>query len=90
MLMFCSICFFIDIDYRYSFNLLSYWEANLADQSHYGKDLNNMDPWIRMKYEQKRWVLTQSVPDPDNVPIIKVQTICGCTLSYFYQTILSL
>ncbi|KAI8342328.1 putative GTPase activating protein for Arf-domain-containing protein [Chlamydoabsidia padenii] len=52
----------------------SYWEANLPQQQQQQqiKDLNNMDLWIRMKYEQKRWVLTESMPDPDNVPIIKV------------------
>ncbi|KAI8084536.1 uncharacterized protein BX664DRAFT_337206 [Halteromyces radiatus] len=48
----------------------SYWEARMMNQQGM-KDINNMDSWIRMKYEQKQWVLTEIVPDPATIPIIK-------------------
>ncbi|CAO3597551.1 unnamed protein product [Absidia cylindrospora] len=48
----------------------SFWEARLINHQQM-KDINNMDAWIRMKYEQRRWALDNSVPDPETVPIIK-------------------
>ncbi|KAI8062724.1 hypothetical protein BC940DRAFT_243946 [Gongronella butleri] len=48
----------------------SYWEAQLTDPI--PKDTNHMMPWIRMKYEQKRWVMDDTPPDPATLPIKKV------------------
>ncbi|ORZ25577.1 hypothetical protein BCR42DRAFT_400469 [Absidia repens] len=48
----------------------SFWEARLINHQQM-KDINNMDVWIRMKYEQRRWALDNNVPDPETVPIIK-------------------
>ncbi|KAI9304709.1 putative GTPase activating protein for Arf-domain-containing protein [Cunninghamella echinulata] len=48
----------------------NYWEANM-NESQQPKDLNNMDTWIRMKYEQKRWILSETIPDPNDLTNIQ-------------------
>ncbi|KAI7897744.1 uncharacterized protein BX663DRAFT_405765, partial [Cokeromyces recurvatus] len=36
-----------------------YWEANLNDKE---PTDYNLEPWIRLKYEQKKWVFHSSLP----------------------------
>ncbi|ORX58321.1 ArfGap-domain-containing protein [Hesseltinella vesiculosa] len=50
----------------------SYWEDRLTDAI--PKDTNQMHSWIQMKYVQKRWISSDTIPDdPSQLPI-KVKT----------------
>ncbi|KAL0081252.1 hypothetical protein J3Q64DRAFT_1681370 [Phycomyces blakesleeanus] len=41
-----------------------YWEANLKEKT---PSESNIDQWIRSKYEQKRWAMRGSIPDPSTL-----------------------
>jgi stromal membrane-associated protein len=45
---------------------ISYWEADLNGRL---PTENNMDIWIRAKYEQKKWASKSPIPDPTTIVI---------------------
>jgi len=49
---------------NYKANL--YWEATLTDKDKFQE--NNFERWIRAKYEMKRFVKSNDIPDPDTLP----------------------
>jgi len=49
---------------NYKANL--YWEATLTDRDKFQE--NNFERWIRSKYEFKRFVKSNDLPDPDTLP----------------------
>jgi len=49
---------------NYKANL--YWEANLTENNQFQE--NNFERWIRSKYEFKRFVKSNDLPDPDTLP----------------------
>jgi len=49
---------------NYKANL--YWEATLTDKDKFQE--NNFEKWIRSKYEFKRFVKSDEIPDPDTLP----------------------
>ncbi|CAO3688441.1 unnamed protein product [Rhizopus stolonifer] len=44
----------------------TYWEEKLGDQQ---PPEGSMEKWIRAKYEQKKWVKNEAVPDPVEIKI---------------------
>lgn len=48
----------------------SYWEENLGDQQ---IPDGSMDKWIKAKYEQKKWVKNEEVPNPSDIKITENQ-----------------
>lgn len=49
---------------NYKANL--YWEATLTERDKFQE--NNFERWIRAKYEFKRFVKSNDIPDPDTLP----------------------
>jgi len=49
---------------NYKANL--YWEATLTERDKFQE--NNFERWIRSKYEMKRFVKSNDIPDPDTLP----------------------
>jgi stromal membrane-associated protein len=49
---------------NYKANL--YWEANMTERDKFQE--NNFERWIRSKYEFKRFVKSDELPDPDTLP----------------------
>jgi len=49
---------------NYKANL--YWEATLTERDKFQE--NNFERWIRSKYEFKRFVKSDNIPDPDTLP----------------------
>jgi len=49
---------------NYKANL--YWEANMTERDKFQE--NNFERWIRSKYEFKRFVKSDEIPDPDTLP----------------------
>jgi len=49
---------------NYKANL--YWEATLTERDKFQE--NNFERWIRSKYEFKRFVKSNDIPDPDTLP----------------------
>jgi len=49
---------------NYKANL--YWEANMTERDKFQE--SNFERWIRSKYEFKRFVKSDNVPDPDTLP----------------------
>ncbi|KAG1311629.1 hypothetical protein G6F64_003669 [Rhizopus arrhizus] len=48
----------------------AYWEESLGDQQ---IPDGSMDKWIKAKYEQKKWVKNEEVPNPSDIKITENQ-----------------
>lgn len=69
----CSFFFFFFLGINHC--IISYWEADLNGRL---PTENNMEMWIRAKYEQRRWAAKGPVPDPSDI----VRLICSIAIEY--------
>lgn len=54
--------------------ICSYWESELKGRL---PTENNMEMWIRAKYEQRKWAAKGPVPDPSTIAIVRIPFFSG-------------